>query len=422
MCAWSFGNFFKLDRDQIAQRIRYFFSCYVDIMLALRYVKAFLLIPLGLAISSVFLFTTVTKWKTFSADRSYRTVRGQTMKDFGLHHGRNQTAVPSTSQPNHTRVKDIIQDIGGSIRNSNASNLPLCPTASHTLGLVGRIFVNLSAPTWKELEAMHPELQPGGRWKPKHCRARSRVAIVVPYLNRDENLRIFLQHMHPFLQKQQLEYGIFLAEPIWERANRKLEFNRGLMRNIGFKEATKKGEYDCVVFHDLDLLPEVDYNSYGCPSRPRHMCVALNYHNYKPLAAGAIFGGVVSFRTEHFLQANGYSNLFFGWGGEDDDLYRRSRTSGLRITRPNATHGRYTGAPHKKDKRASGNLRMWKYGGKRWRTDGLNSLRYNVLERQPFSTYTWRLVDYSERLYGDEKEAFLKKLDRGNRKRKKGSH
>ena len=40
------------------------------------------------------------------------------------------------------------------------------------------------------------------------------VAIIVPYRNRFEQLKIFLRHMHPFLQRQQLSYQIFIIEQV----------------------------------------------------------------------------------------------------------------------------------------------------------------------------------------------------------------
>lgn len=54
----------------------------------------------------------------------------------------------------------------------------------------------------------------GGHWVPTHCTARYRVAIIIPYRDRDIQLRIFLNFMHSFLQKQQLDYQIFLIEPV----------------------------------------------------------------------------------------------------------------------------------------------------------------------------------------------------------------
>jgi len=36
-----------------------------------------------------------------------------------------------------------------------------------------------------------------------------------------------------------------------------------------------------------------------------------------------IFGGVTAFKQQHFETVNGFSNEFYGWGGEDDDMYNR---------------------------------------------------------------------------------------------------
>lgn len=36
-----------------------------------------------------------------------------------------------------------------------------------------------------------------------------------------------------------------------------------------------------------------------------------------------MFGGVTAIRTSQFISINGYSNLYYGWGGEDDDIYER---------------------------------------------------------------------------------------------------
>ena len=40
------------------------------------------------------------------------------------------------------------------------------------------------------------------------------TAIVIPYRKREEQLKIYLKHMHPILQRQQLHYRIFVIEQV----------------------------------------------------------------------------------------------------------------------------------------------------------------------------------------------------------------
>lgn len=35
------------------------------------------------------------------------------------------------------------------------------------------------------------------------------------------------------------------------------------------------------------------------------------------------FGGVSSMSKEQYLKINGFPNNYWGWGGEDDDIYNR---------------------------------------------------------------------------------------------------
>jgi hypothetical protein len=52
----------------------------------------------------------------------------------------------------------------------------------------------------------------GGRFKPKECKARNILAIIVPYRQREFHLKVFLRYIHPFLMRQQLEYSVFVVE------------------------------------------------------------------------------------------------------------------------------------------------------------------------------------------------------------------
>ena len=52
--------------------------------------------------------------------------------------------------------------------------------------------------------------------------------------------------------------------------------------NVGFLEAMQIERFDCIIFHDVDLLPENDKNLYTCPEKDvRHMSAYIDKFNYK---------------------------------------------------------------------------------------------------------------------------------------------
>jgi hypothetical protein len=65
-----------------------------------------------------------------------------------------------------------------------------------------------------EVEKRHPEVGPGGKWTPADCHARHKVALIVPYRDRYDHLKVWLDYIHPFLQRQNVQYQIFLVEQV----------------------------------------------------------------------------------------------------------------------------------------------------------------------------------------------------------------
>ena len=124
-----------------------------------------------------------------------------------------------------------------------------------------------------------------------------------------------------------IEYEIFIVEQADDKP-----FNRGKLLNVGYKYALKNG-CDYFVFHDVDMLPEeVDY-SYS--NKPLHLATHLQEHDYETTFFD-YFGGVTMFTKEDFKTINGFSNEYWGWGFEDDDLLIRCIESDLDIDKENS--------------------------------------------------------------------------------------
>ncbi|XP_057367838.1 beta-1,4-N-acetylgalactosaminyltransferase bre-4-like [Daphnia carinata] len=275
--------------------------------------------------------------------------------------------------------------------------LPLCPNVSPLsvgwLDLSAEIPALLDDSVAFQDTMTNAGLKRGGSYKPTDCQARCKIALIVPYRDREQQLTVFLRYMHPFLQRQQRHYTIFIVEQTGG-----LPFNRGMLHNIGFVEAKRREEFECFIFHDVDILPEDDRNLYSCPDhgRPLHMSFVIDVHDYKPVSLMFLFGGgVIAISELDFIRANGYSNAFWGPGLEDDDFYRRIRRLNMTVVRPQwpVDHLRYRTLYHDPVDVDPQRQRLFDEGHLRYESDGLANLRYRLIDLQMKPLYTHIVVD-----------------------------
>ncbi len=85
-----------------------------------------------------------------------------------------------------------------------------------------------------------------------------------------------------------------------------------------------------------------------CSDRPRALSSSMKYYNFS-LPYPEYFGGSVAVTPAQFAAARGFSNAFFGWGGEDDDFYQRVLSVFGGVDREDdPVAGRYWSLPHSK--------------------------------------------------------------------------
>ncbi|KAH3898151.1 hypothetical protein DPMN_022370 [Dreissena polymorpha] len=232
-------------------------------------------------------------------------------------------------------------------------------------------------------------VKPGGIWSPSGCVARQRVAIIIPFRGRQQHLTILLTDLIPLLKNQQLGFQIFVIEQFGSGV-----FNKGRLMNAGFFEAFGRPSFDCYIFHDVDLVPETNMSVYTCEEWPKHLSVAVDKLNYR-LPYPNLVGGVLAFRPEHFVAVNGYSNEYWGWGGEDDDMAARMIQMGLGVCRQSAESSRYRMIPHDPSEMPYPARRntLLSNAERRMFNDGLGNLVYKRTSESRQPLYTHIVVD-----------------------------
>ena len=74
----------------------------------------------------------------------------------------------------------------------------------------------------------------------------------------DYQFIIFIEYLTKFMILENIEFKIYVIEQSWTA-----KFNRARLISIGYEEAMKDFSWDCLIFHDVDRIPQkskIDYN------------------------------------------------------------------------------------------------------------------------------------------------------------------
>ncbi|CAC5420723.1 B4GALT4 [Mytilus coruscus] len=267
----------------------------------------------------------------------------------------------------------------------------LCPL--HPENIHGREPLNRSIFTLEALQTTYDYMD-HGHFRPVTCIPRQKVAIIIPYRDREKGLFTLLNNVVPRIRRQHIEFGIYVVEQIAGEL-----FNKGVCFNVGFEQAMTEYNYDCVVLHDVDIIAENDRNFFSCGYYPKHLAVNVEQYGYK-LPYKYYIGGITNMASNVYRQINGFSNQYEGWGLEDDDLYRRlTVVHNLDIERPPAkvsfcgsvNHSR----KHKWNKnRLLDRCNIYINRPRGWAFDGLSTLKYQVEKIEDRKLYKWILISF----------------------------
>ena len=153
-----------------------------------------------------------------------------------------------------------------------------------------------------------------------------KYSIIISYRDREEHLERFSKNAVNFFEKMGVSFKIIIVEQSPDK-----RFNLGKITNIGFDILKKNGgfsEEDSFIFHPVDCIPflkdeedPVDYEA------PRGSFVMLTRPGETRFYKGFSIDPVI------YEKINGLTNLCWGYGGEDDELFHRLRTNNIPVVK-----------------------------------------------------------------------------------------
>lgn len=190
------------------------------------------------------------------------------------------------------------------------------------------------------------------------------LSVIVPYRDRAEHLALFKPAVYNYLKGNlDCHFEINIVEQFGTDP-----FNRAKLLNIGAC-LTSNAYTSYLCFHDVDHLPlNVDYSyNYKRDNGP----IQLVKSSMQPID---YLGGVTLFPTGIFWDLNGFSNDFWGWGGEDNEMMHHLQREGVKVIK---RFGVWDIIDHKKS--GTFNMKKWEQSlNFRHKFDGVRNCRYEL--------------------------------------------
>ena len=171
-----------------------------------------------------------------------------------------------------------------------------------------------------------PGMQQSVEGESEEDSAQPLLCIIVPIrdgcgwhgYDRWSQLDFFLGYMTQWLTARGHTLFRFI---ISEQSQRGL-FNKGVLFNIGALTAVSEG-CEHLVFHDVDQLPQNPRNDYFYTGHPTHLCTWSTQFSTGMVGMRPHVGGALMMSRSDYVAVNGFSNKYWRWGLEDDDMYHR---------------------------------------------------------------------------------------------------
>ena len=216
--------------------------------------------------------------------------------------------------------------------------------------------------------------------------------IIVPFRKREPHLEIFMEDAVPLFRKYLAPFKVVVVE----QTDDGQLFNRGQVINIGFNEYKNQAKY--IYTHDVDICPTDECVREIYTKTPLTDIMGIYTSCWDTL------GGIVKMDVKTYEDINGFPNTYWGWGVEDKALQNRAETYDKKISknilnndpqrfnfftiRNDISDAIRSGDFHFRTEFEYNIFHRLAYSDRVYcvRTSGLNTLKYNVIERRQLDT------------------------------------